>query len=156
MLVTTASATSNDALLTIRGSRNNSNSATNKLRLENFDSHSAAPNDGIGIMGSIQGHTTNTSTNTGELHFYISADGVTETLCMKMQNDGGGFMSGDLNCQDLYSGSMYSGGDIFISKAHAPSGLYEASSLTFSTSNSSNVRTAGSVASYIASGTDNA
>jgi len=85
VLVEPSSNTSNDGQITIRGARNTSTSSQNaSIVFENYDDDISS----TGFLGRISGYVTDATANTGDMVFYTSTNGSTETEAMRIDDDG--------------------------------------------------------------------
>ena len=86
LLVTNVTDNTEDAVITIRGSRNGSLTAkTSQLRFENLDNNPAPTM--IKTLGAICSVVTDFTSNIGSLKFYTFSDGFTESVCMEMKSN---------------------------------------------------------------------
>ena len=86
LLVTNVTDNTEDAVITIRGSRNGSLTAkTSQLRFENLDNNPAPTM--IKTLGAICSVVTDFTSNIGSLKFYTFSNGFTESVCMEMKSN---------------------------------------------------------------------
>lgn len=85
LLVEPSSTTGNDGQITVRAARNTSTSNVHaSIVFENYDNDLGGSN----ILGRVAGIVTNASANTGDMVFYTSTDGATESEAMRIDDDG--------------------------------------------------------------------
>ncbi|GEM_PF-3257254 len=85
VVVEPTSTTGQDSRITIRGARNAATTANQaSILFENYDADLGSSN----ILGRISGRVTDASANTGDIVFYASTDGSTESEAMRIDEDG--------------------------------------------------------------------
>ena len=114
LLVTNVTSNTEDAAITIRGSRNGTTTAKqSQLRFENTDDNPSPTK--IRTLGAICGVVTDAVANIGSLKFYTFSNGSSENVCMEMKstNDIAISQSATIGSNLTVTGTVTTGGLTF-------------------------------------------